>query len=368
MTAVPKVGLLFGGQSAEHEVSVVSARGVAAAMRGADLCCVPIGVTDQGRWLAPELSVGILEGDAARVDAPAQERFAHVLVDPGRGLLLADPGAPPAPIDVDVVFPLIHGWGGEDGRLQGLLELAGVPYVGAGVRGSAVAMDKEVSKRLFEARDLPVCPWFSFDRVAWEADAVALHARVADELGWPVFVKPANAGSSVGITRVARPADLRAAVRKALKFDEKIVVERGIDAREIECAVLGNADPQASVLGEILPSREFYDYAAKYLDGTSELVIPADLEPRSAERTRLDAVRAYLALDLRGFARVDFLVERGTGKIFLNEINTLPGFTPISMFPKLWEASGLAYPALVSRLVALAREGSGGKGQTRFDG
>lgn len=368
MAGPVKVGLLFGGQSAEHEVSVVSARGVAAAMRDAGITCVPLGVTGDGHWLGPDDSAEVLSGDAARVERPESDTGPRVLVDPGSGLMLAGHGTRPVRLDVDVVFPLIHGWGGEDGRLQGLLEMAGVSYVGSGLRGSAVAMDKEFSKHLFEAAGLTVCRWLAFDRRQYEVDAAAWHERIADELGWPVFVKPANAGSSVGITRVATVDDLPRGVRGALDYDDKVVVERGVDAREIECAVLGNDEPEASVLGEILPSREFYDYAAKYLDGTSRLIIPAELDADVVERTRRDAVRAYRALDLCGFARVDFLIERKSGTVFLNEINTLPGFTPISMFPKLWEASGLSYPKLVERLVALALERARRPGQQRFEG
>ena len=245
---------------------------------------------------------------------------------------------------------MIHGWGGEDGRLQGALELAAIPYVGAGVLGSAAGMDKVTAKLLFEARGLPVAPWlpFSLDERAEQ--------RMLAELGLPLFIKPANGGSSVGITRVAAEKNLSAAIDVALECDSKGLAERALDAREIECAVLGNAEPQASALGEIIPSGEFYDYEAKYLDDSSELRIPAELDEKCAERAKELAVEAYRALDLCGFARVDFLLERPTGELFLNEVNTLPGFTPISMFPKLWEVSGLPYPRLIERLVELARE------------
>jgi len=356
MSGRVRVGLLFGGRSVEHEVSLVSARGVAAAMRATELELVPLGVTGDGRWLSPARSREILDGDAARVECDAQDGV-RIVVDPGGGgLLLAAPSAPVEPVAVDVVFPLIHGWGGEDGRIQGALELAAIPYVGADVLGSAAGMDKAAAKKIFAARGLPQLPWLEFDRAAYAADPERARGRVVDELGLPVFVKPANGGSSVGISRVMEAGGLAAAFDEAFSCDRKVVVESGIDAREIECAVLGNEDPQASGLGEIVPSREFYDYAAKYLDGTSDLIIPAQLDPELSERLREAALGAYRALDLKGLARVDFLLDRGDGRFFLNEVNTLPGFTPISMFPKLWEAAGLAYPRLIERLVELARE------------
>jgi D-alanine-D-alanine ligase len=352
VTAGGRLGLLFGGRSVEHEVSVVSARGVAAALLETSFVTVPLAVTAEGRWLSPALSQQILAGDAARVEPAAEaDDGVSVLLDPGgRGLLLHQPAKPAQPLDLDVIFPLIHGWGGEDGRLQGALELAAVPYVGAGVLGSAAGMDKATAKRLFESCGLPVTPWVQFSREDRG------ERRILAEIGLPLFIKPANGGSSVGITRVARESDLRAAIDEALACDSKGLAERALDAREIECAVLGNAQAQASVLGEVIPAREFYDYTAKYIDNSSELKIPAVLDGPQAARMRQLAIEAYQALDLCGFARVDFLMERATGLIFLNEVNTLPGFTPISMFPKLWAASGLAYPQLIARLVDLGRE------------
>lgn len=351
-----RVGLLFGGRSVEHEVSVISARGVASAMRETELELVPLGVTGDGRWLSTERSLAVLRGDAARVECAGDDGV-RLLVDPGGGgLLRSAPGAPAEPVPVDVVFPLIHGWGGEDGRVQGALELAGIPYVGADVLGSAAGMDKAIAKRVFASRGLPQLPWLEFTRRAYEQNPRGACDRVTAELGLPVFVKPANGGSSVGVSKVASAADLPTAFEAALDHDRKAVLEKGIDAREIECAVLGNEDPQASGLGEIVPSREFYDYAAKYLDGTSELLIPAPVDGATARRIRETAVDAFRALDLKGLARVDFLFERSSGLFFLSEVNTLPGFTPISMFPKLWEAAGLSYPRLIERLVELARE------------
>jgi D-alanine-D-alanine ligase len=347
-----RVGLLFGGASVEHEVSVVSARGVAAGLDPARFDCVPIGVTGEGEWLAPELSEPVLRGTASRVpDVPGP----RLLAMPGRGLVRAGEGGP-EPVAVDAVFSVVHGWGGEDGRYQGLLETAGVPYVGSGVLGSAAGMDKAVAKALFERRGLPVGPWRLLDRATLDRNGEAALDAVAGALGFPLFVKPANGGSSVGITKVRAREALRAAVDEALALDPKAVIERGLEVREIEVAVLGNEAPEASVCGEIVPSGEFYDYAAKYLDGSSQLRIPAPLPEGVAERIRALAVEAFRALDLGGLARVDFFVERGSGEVWLNEVNTLPGFTPISMYPKLWEATGLPYPELLDRLVRLAIE------------
>jgi D-alanine-D-alanine ligase len=351
------VGLLFGGCSVEHEVSVVSARGVASALSQADLHMVPLGVTGDGRWLSPERSAEVLQGEDAVVEPGSADDGVRLAIDPGgAGLLRISPGEPSGTVPLDVIFPLIHGWGGEDGRLQGALELAGVPYVGSDVSGSAIGMDKAIAKRLCAERGLAQVPWLSVTRDAYAGEREALHRRVMSELGFPAFVKPSNGGSSVGITKVVDESGLRPAIEEALAYDGKVVVERGVDAREIECAVLGNERLEASGLGEIVPSREFYDYAAKYLDGKSELRIPADLDDTTATRIRNDALEAFRVLDLKGFARVDFLLDRVSGAHFLNEVNTIPGFTPISMFPKLWEAAGLSYPQLVERLVELARE------------
>jgi D-alanine-D-alanine ligase len=349
------VGLFFGGSSVEHEVSVVSARGIARALDPEKVECVPIGVTGDGAWLSPEASRRILEGGGERVEAGgAADDGIRVVAEPGAGLAVRDGRGSVDRLPLDAVFCVVHGWGGEDGRIQGLLDLAGVPYVGAGVLGSAVGMDKAVAKAVFERHGLPVGPWTSFARSEYLADPGGVVSRIESALAYPVFVKPANGGSSVGISRVAERAGLAGAIDRALVCDRKIVVESGLDAREIECAVLGNDDPEASVPGEIVPSREFYDYEAKYLDGTSRLLIPAPIGEAVSREIRRLAVAAFRALDLAGMARVDFFLERGTDRIHLNEVNTLPGFTPISMYPKLWEASGLAYPELLSRLIQLA--------------
>lgn len=357
MSGVRRVGLLFGGRSVEHEVSVISARGVAQALVEAGFECVPLGVTGAGRWLAPQRSREILDGDAARAEPAPDDDGARVAIDPGGADLLAlHAGDAPQRLRIDAVFPLVHGWGGEDGRLQGALELSGVPYVGSGVTGSAVAMDKVVSKKVFAAHGLPITRWFALGRDEYAAGPQRAHARVADELGLPAFIKPANGGSSVGVSRVDSVEGLAAAFSAAFECDHQAIAEEGIDAHEVECAVLGNDDPQASGLGEILPSREFYDYAAKYLDGTSKLLIPAPLGSEAGAEVRRHAVAGFRALGLAGFARMDFLVERKSLRVFLNEANTLPGFTPISMFPKLWQAEGLSFAALVRRLVELGLE------------
>jgi len=350
-----RVGLMFGGRSVEHEVSVVSARGVVAAMASSrQLECVPIGVTADGIWLDPESSMRVLCGDGARVISAGNDT-GRVSIAPGSGLRLRG-----QPLALDVIFPLIHGWGGEDGRLQGALELAGVPYVGAGVAASAVGMDKVFARRLFEERGLPVCDWHAVERRELQNDPAAVASHVLAELGLPVFVKPANGGSSLGVVKAVDEAGLGQALHSAARFDRRLVVERAHDVREVECAVLGNEAPEASVLGEIVPSNDFYDFDAKYVDDASELKIPAPLPAALGERIRTLAVDAYRALDLVGFARVDFFVGRENGEVWLNEVNTLPGFTPISMFPKLWEASGLPYARLIERLVDLALDADRG--------
>ncbi len=356
--AVRRVGLLFGGASVEHEVSVVSARGVAAALDPARFACVPLAVAGDGSWLSPEASARILESGAARVEPGPGDDGLRLAATPGGGLVAVSRDGAARRLAIDVVFPVVHGWGGEDGRVQGLLELAGIPCVGAGVLGSAAGMDKAAAKAIFEHAGLPVGPWRLLRRESFLENRERACRALGDALGFPLFVKPANGGSSVGITKVKGPEALDAALQEAFSYDAKAVIERGLDAREIECAVLGNDRPRASIVGEIVPSGEFYDYASKYLDGSSRLLIPAPLPEGTAERVRDLAVRAFSSLDLAGMARVDFFVERASGAIWLNEVNTLPGFTPISMYPKLWEASGLSYPELLGRLLELALERS----------
>lgn len=347
-----RVGIVFGGRSGEHEVSVASARSVMAALDPAKYELIPIALTRSGRWLpgvAPQAlaapgDAGEREPDSA-ADAPGVFSLAPLQGDTATG------GAP-----LDVIFPVLHGPYGEDGAMQGLLEMAGLPYVGCGVLGSALGMDKDKAKRLFRDAGLPVVPWRAVTRRAVERDLDATAESVAVAFGYPIFVKPANMGSSVGVSKARDAAELRAALQLAAGYDRAILCEQAIDCREVECGVLGNDEPEASVVGEVVPSGEFYDYRAKYLDGASRLIIPAALAPALAATIRAHAVRAFQTLDLAGLARVDFFVERGTDRVFLNEVNTMPGFTDISMYPKLWEASGVSYPALLDRLIALALE------------
>lgn len=339
-----KVGVIFGGRSGEHEVSIASAAAIFKHLDPARYDAVPIRIDKQGRWqITTTVPTALSAADVIRQ---------------GPSAALA-PMEPSAVITqgIDVVFPVLHGPYGEDGTVQGLLELMNVPYVGAGVMASAVGMDKHVMKLLFAASRLPVAPWITVLQHEWARAAASITARVGTELGYPVFVKPANLGSSVGISKAKSAAGLADAMALALQFDRKIVIEAAVpEAREIEVAVLGNDDPVASVPGEIVPSGEFYDYAAKYLDGASRELIPAPLsEAETAEFRRL-AVEAYKAADLSGMSRVDFLLSRSTGAIVLNEVNTIPGFTTISMYPKMWEASGLPYPRLLDRLIELAFE------------
>ena len=358
-----RLGILFGGRSGEHEISLISAASVLRALDPRKYEAVPIGITREGRWRvgstpqqlaqAPERALtGILESGQV-VTASA---------DPGRPGLIpignrtALPEAASADQRLDVVFPVLHGTFGEDGTVQGLLELANIPYVGAGVLASAAGMDKDAMKRLFRDAGLPVVKWVLVLRNDWESHPGAWRRRIARGLGYPLFVKPANLGSSVGISKVRGPGELSAAINRASCFDRKIVVEQGLDAREIECSVLGNDHPQASVPGEVIPVNEYYDYEAKYLKEGSQLVIPAKLSRRLTRQVQDLAVRAFRAIDGSGMARVDFLLDRTRGTLFVNEINTIPGFTPISMYPKLWEASGIPYPELIDRLVQLALE------------
>lgn len=369
-----RVGVLFGGRSGEHEVSLRSAASIIAALDKHRYEVVPMGITKEGRWLTADAAERLLGGQVQPLPrADAGEPAALVQSEAGvlqHGLpMVLAPDPTQRPTDdraVDVIFPVLHGTYGEDGTVQGLLELAGLPYVGAGVLGSAAGMDKEVMKRLFRDHRLPVVAWLVFLRREMEDNPRRVVAEVEKKFRYPVFVKPANLGSSVGITKVHRRAELRPALEVAAQFDRKILVERGINARELECSVLGNDQPQASVPGEIIPVNEFYDYAAKYLDEGSELVIPAKISRAQARRVRELAVGAFRAVDCAGMARVDLFLERRTGKIYVNEINTIPGFTSISMFPKLWEASGLPYPKLVDRLIELALERHGEKERTRF--
>jgi len=343
------VAVIFGGMSGEHEVSLRSARAVTAAFDPGRHQILPLKVEKDGRWF---IEPSFLPGGSPSGPKRLRERILAPTPSKRNRLRTAD-GSPAERIDI--AFPLIHGTGGEDGRLQGLLELAGIPYCGAGVIGSSVGMDKDVQKVLLRAAGLPVADHRTFLASEWRADRSVVETAVRKSLGYPVFVKPANLGSSVGISKAHHRKELARAVDAAFEFDTKIIIERAVPkARELECAVIGNETPEvADAIGEILPSNEFYDYDAKYVDDRSTIVLPAPLPPRTAQKIRDMAAKTYRVLQTRGYARVDFLVARDTNAIYVNEINTLPGFTSISMFPKLWEASGLGFPALLDRIVTL---------------
>jgi len=363
-----RLGILFGGRSAEHEVSVRSAANVMAAADPEKYEIVPIAITKDGRW-----QLGALPGGSQTKPQIEEPEGRSVEVVPA-----ACPSGvgPLVPVEksnarnsvgrLDVIFPILHGTFGEDGTVQGLLELAGIPYVGAGVLGSAAGMDKEVMKRLFRERGLPIVPYVAIIRSEWETAQRKTYLAVERKFRYPVFVKPANLGSSVGITKAHNRKELEAALRTAADYDRKILVEKGIDGREIECAVLGNDSPIASVPGEVIPGREFYDYADKYLEDTAQLIVPAQLRPAQTKQVQRLAVEAFRAVDCAGMARVDFFLQKKTGRIYVNEINTIPGFTSISMYPRMWAASGIPYAKLIDRLIELALERHREKTRIRY--
>ena len=378
-----RVGVLYGGRSGEHEVSLASAASVFANLDRSRYEPVPIKIEKDGRWaLADRPPSTMIAGEVieqARLEAarPVREgREVHFVARPSDETILsidrtrgrdADvPAAVVTGLSLDVIFPMLHGPYGEDGTMQGLLELANIPYVGAGVLASAVGMDKGMMKVAFIGRGLPVCPYRVVLRHEWKANADRITADLEKALQYPMFVKPANLGSSVGISKAKNASELVAAMDLAGSFDRKIVVEAAVpDAREIECAVLGNDTPEASVPGEIIPSREFYDYESKYLDEGSKSVIPADLPARTADEVRRLSIEAFKAVDAAGMSRIDFLLSRRDGSLWLNEVNTIPGFTTISMFAKLWAASGVDYPTLLDRLIGLALDRHAEKQQLR---
>jgi D-alanine-D-alanine ligase len=348
-----RVAVLFGGRSGEHEVSLMSARSVIAALDPAKYEIFPVGITHAGNWFVGENVLEALEQNKT-------ESLDHAFIfpEPDHPGLYAIRNTKHLKVsDIDVFFPVLHGTFGEDGTVQGLFELADAAYVGAGVVGSAVGMDKGIFKDVMHAHNIPVVESVLLLRSEIEKDIQAAIRKAESVSGYPLFTKPANLGSSVGITKCNSRADLGEGLMEAAAFDRRILVERGVtNAREIEVSVLGNDQPIASVPGEVLPSREFYSYESKYIDGTSGLVIPADLPPDTAEHIRDLAMRAYQAIDCAGMARADFFLEKDTGRVILNELNTLPGFTSISMYPKLWNATGISYPELVDRLIQLALE------------
>ncbi|MGO4212723.1 D-alanine--D-alanine ligase family protein [Terriglobus sp. 2YAB30_2] len=382
-----RVGVLFGGRSGEHEVSLRSAASILKALDPKKYEVVPIGITKQGQWLNGGGAQALLEGEAAVQESdagvtiiPPAPRVKAVEKKAGKGLAPAAAAAADAH-GLDVIFPVLHGTFGEDGTIQGLFELADIAYVGSGVLGSSTGMDKDAMKRMFLAEGLPITPHVTVLRGEWSSDAKRVTRKIEKKLQYPVFVKPANLGSSVGISKVHDRGELAAAMDLAASYDRKIVIEEGVGGagvkpRELEVAVLGNDLPEASVVGEIVPDREFYDYESKYdSTSTSEPVIPAKLTKSEAKTIREMAIAAFRACDCAGLARVDFLMEPAVNakgkkiknpKIVLNEINTMPGFTSISMYPKLWEATGLTYPQLIDRLIQLALEREREKKQTNF--
>ena len=390
-----RVGILFGGRSGEHEVSLLSAASVLNAIDKTKYEVVPIGITKDGRWLTAEHAEKLLKGEKHAADpvdknvraAPVtQLRAGDPESTPGAAVLATGASVivPPEPtrrdaglapfqtdaslrrvsdraINVDVIFPVLHGTFGEDGTIQGLLELADIAYVGAGVLGSAAGMDKDIMKSLFRAAGLPIVKHVTVLRGQFEREPKKVQKLVEGKLKYPVFVKPANLGSSVGISKAHDGRELAPAIAEAARFDRKIVIEEGVGgkrhkAREIECAVLGNDDPKASIAGEVVPCKEFYDYDAKYLVEGSEAVIPAKITKAEMKTVQRLAIAAFQAVDCTGLARVDFLMDPKSRRIFVNEINTMPGFTAISMYPKMWTASGLPYPDLIDRLIQLGME------------
>jgi D-alanine-D-alanine ligase len=392
-----RIGILFGGRSGEHEVSLLSAASVLGAIDRKKFDVTPIGITKQGHWLAAADAHGLLKGEVSAVarrlragdpEATPGAKLLHegiptlLAPEPGRSTTSnqnqGSGGEPSAVANLDVVFPVLHGTFGEDGTIQGLFELAGIAYVGSGVLGSSAGMDKDVMKRLFREAGLPIVKHVTLLRVNWERSPRKAVAKIEAALRYPLFVKPANLGSSVGITKAHDRKELGPALDLACKYDRKLVIEEGVGgkkvrggaaagARELEVAVLGNDNPEASVVGEIIPGKEFYDYEAKYLSEGSVPVIPARLTKKESSEVRRMAVDAFQACDLAGLARVDFLMEPdGKKRIFVNEVNTLPGFTSISMYPKLWEATGLPYKDLITRLIELALERQAEKQRTTY--
>jgi D-alanine-D-alanine ligase len=354
-----RLALIFGGQSAEHDVSLISARSVLQAIDPARYEVLPIAISPGGEWLAGASAMQLLGAPAGQTSETGE----HLQIEDSPATVsqavraLSPTGPRHESSTIDVVFPVLHGPHGEDGTVQGLLELAGVPYVGAGVAASAVGMDKILMKRLFLEAGLPVVPFVAVTRASWRANPDAATDEIEARIGYPCFVKPANMGSSVGISKVESAAGLAAAMDEAARYDRRLLVEKAAPAaREIECGVLGNDEPEVSVVGEIMvaASAPFYDYAAKYEPGASELVVPAAIPAEISDRVRDLARRAFLAIDGAGMARVDFFLCGD--EVFLNEINTIPGFTPMSMFPRLWEASGVSYARQIDRLVDLALE------------
>lgn len=359
-----RVGLVFGGRSGEHEVSLASAKSVMENLDRSKYEVVPIGITREGSWLLGTEPTSLIEteqrsGQLSEIGGEVEQTTAVTLTgDPTVRRLIPLQGGEPLRDNgaLDVIFPVLHGTYGEDGTLQGLLEMANVAYVGCGVLGAALGMDKEKMKMVFQSVGLPIGDYLVYRRSEWERAPEPVLDAIEQRLGYPCFVKPVNLGSSVGISKAHDRGELEHALHVAAAYDRKIIIEQYINCRELECAVLGNDEPVVSVVGEVIASNEFYDYNAKYIDNQSQTIIPADIPATTAAEVRRQAIQAFLALDLSGLARVDFFLEKETGNVYINEVNTMPGFTQISMYPKLWEASGLPYTQLLERLIELAQE------------
>jgi len=353
-----KIGVIFGGRSGEHEVSIVSAQGVMKALNKSKYEVIPIGVTKEGKWIAGPKAVEFLKEGIKKLPFKSilsPDPTERQLVSVKEKNLVPAGAIAPVATKVDVIFPVMHGTYGEDGKLQGLLEMANIAYVGAGVLGSALGMDKIAQKQIFAQQGLPIVKYDFFLNKEWRVNKNSIIKRLEKNLKYPMFIKPANTGSSVGVGKCHDRQELISAVKDAAQYDLKIIVEQGIeDISEIEVAVLGNDQPKASVPGEIIASNEFYDYDAKYVDGKSKAIIPAKLPAEIAKKIQKLAISAFKSLDLAGMARIDFFLVKASKKVYLNEVNTLPGFTSISMYPQLWQASGLAYPELLDELIKLA--------------
>jgi len=352
-----RVGIIFGGRSGEHEVSFCSASSIIKAIDKDKYTVVPIGITKEGRWISPQDSELALQSgkiDGKNTVILLNDSFSKSLVCIDNNQKLDKSSALEK---LDVIFPVLHGPYGEDGTVQGLLELVNIPYVGAEVASSAISMDKELMKTIFKQKNLPVLKWMTIKRKEWQKDKEKIIFLIQNGFKYPLFVKPTNLGSSVGITKVHKKEELGKAIDLASSYDRKILIEEGLEeVREIECGVLGNDEPQVSVVGEVKPAGEFYDYNSKYIDEGTKLIIPADLPDGVSQEVQEIALRAFKAVDAAGMARVDFFVTKKENKIYLSEINTIPGFTSSSMYPRLWEASGIPYSELIDRLIQLALE------------
>ena len=361
-----KVGIIFGGRSGEHEVSYCSATSIMKAINKDKYTVVPIGITKEGRWISPEetaqaLQSGRIEGESTVIllNNPSYNNL--IRIDNNQKLKKDTSEG-----KLDVIFPVLHGPYGEDGTVQGLLELADIPYVGAGVTASAISMDKELMKTIFKQKGLPVVKWLTIKRKDWYKSKEEILSLIQNSFEYPLFIKPTNLGSSVGITKVHKAKELEKAIDLASSYDRKILVEQGLEGvKEIECSILGNDEPRASVVGEVKPAGEFYDYDSKYINKATQLIVPADLPEEVSRKVQEIALRAFKAIDAAGMARVDFFVTKKENKIYLNEINTIPGFTSVSMYPRMWESSGISYTDLIDRLIQLALERYQDKNQNK---